>query len=121
MSNLAAIAAEHGLTRVGVRPGLRDYVHQVWDRRHFAVAMASSKAYARNQGGYLGQLWAVLTPLLWAGVYLVMFGIVLKTDRGVANYPGFLVTGVFLFHFASSSISNGSKAVTGNLELIGSL
>lgn len=121
MSSLAAIAAEHGLTRVGVRPSLRDYVRQVWDRRHFAVAMAGSKAYARNQGGYLGQLWAVLTPLLWAGVYLVMFGVVLETDRGVANYPGFLVIGVFLFHFASSSIQNGSKAVTGNLELIGSL
>ncbi len=121
MSDLAAIAAEHGLTRVGVRPSLRDYVHQVWARRHFAVAMASSKAYARNQGSYLGQLWAVLTPLLWAGVYLVMFGVVLETDRGVANYPGFLVIGVFLFHFASSSIANGSKAVTNNLELIGSL
>jgi teichoic acid transport system permease protein len=121
VSDLAAIAAEHGLVRVGVRPGLRDYLRHVWGRRHFAVAMAGSKAYARNQGGYLGQLWAVLTPLLWAAVYLVMFGVVLETDRGVANYPGFLVIGVFLFHFASSSIANGAKAITGNLELIGSL
>ena len=120
-SGLSALAAEHGLVRVGVRPSLPDYVRQVWARRHFAVAMAASKAYARNQGSYLGQVWAVLTPLLWAGVYLLMFGVVLQTDRGVANYPGFLVIGVFLFHFCSASIQSGSKAVTNNLELIGSL
>ena len=63
-SSLSALAAEHGLVRVGVRPSLPDYVRQVWSRRHFAVAMAASKAYARNQGSYLGQLWSVLSPLL---------------------------------------------------------
>ncbi|WP_395692962.1 ABC transporter permease [Nocardioides sp.] len=121
MSALAAIAAQHGLAPVGVRPPLRRYVAEVWRRRHFAVVLASSKAYARNQGGYLGQLWAVLTPVLWACVYLVVFGVVLRTSRGVENFPGFLVIGVFLFHFSTSSISNGSKSITGNSELIGSL
>lgn len=120
-TTLAAIAAEHGLAPVGVRPPLRSYLAEVWRRRHFALVLASSKAYARNQGGYLGQLWAVLTPALWACVYFVVFGLVLRTDRGVDNFAGFLVIGVFLFHFSSSSISNGSKAITGNSELIGSL
>lgn len=119
--SLSVLAAEHGLVRVGVRPAFGDYLRQVWRRRHFALALAASKAYARNQNGYLGQLWAVLTPALWAGVYLLMFGVVLETDRGIDNFPGYLATGVFLFHFASSSIQNGSKAIVGNRELIGSL
>ena len=42
---LAAYAASHGLIPVGVRPSLRDYVAQTWQRRHFAVSMAASKAY----------------------------------------------------------------------------
>lgn len=120
-TTLSAIAAEQGLRRVGVRPPLGDYLREVWRRRHFAVRLAASKAYARNQGSYLGQLWAVLTPLMWAGVYLLMFGVVLDTSRGVDNYPGFLVVGVFLFHFTSAAIQGGSKAITGNRELIGSL
>ena len=120
-SALAAIAAEHGLTRVGVRPGLADYVRQAWGRRHFAYSLAASKAYARNQGSWLGQAWAVLTPVLWAVVYLLVFGVVLSTDRGVDNFAGFLVVGVFLYHFSASAIQNGSRAVTGNRELIGSL
>ena len=100
MSPLAQLAAEHGPTRVGVRPPFGDYLRQAWPRRHFMLALASSKAYARNEGGYLGQLWAVITPSLWALVYLFVFGEVLKTDRGIANYTGFLVVGVFLFHFS---------------------
>lgn len=120
-SPLAQLAAEHGLQRVGVRPPFESYLAQAWERRHFMVAMAASKAYARNQAGYLGQVWAVLTPALWAGVYLLVFGVVLQTNRGIANYTGFLVVGVFLFHFSTSSISNGSKAITNNAELIGSL
>ena len=121
MTDLAAIAAEHGLARVGVRPDLAEYLRQVWRRRHFAYALASSKAYSRNQGSYLGQAWAVLTPVMWAAVYLLVFGVVLSTDRGVENFAGFLVIGVFLYHFSASSIQNGSKAITGNRELIGSL
>jgi teichoic acid transport system permease protein len=117
----AELAAQHGLVRVGVRPALPAYLRSLWQRRHFAVSLAASKAYARNQGSYLGQLWALLTPLLWAGVYLLVFGVLLGTSRGVENFIGFLVVGVFLFHFTSNSIQAGSKAVVGNHSLIASL
>lgn len=117
----AELAARHGLTRVGVRPSLPAYVRSLWARRQFAVSLAAAKAYARNQGSYLGQLWAFLTPLLWAGVYLLVFGVLLGTSRGVQNFVGFLVVGVFLFHFTSASIVAGSKAIVGNQSLIASL
>jgi teichoic acid transport system permease protein len=121
MSVLAALAAEHGLVRVGIRPPLRTYLRQLWERRHFAISLAASTAYARNQGSYLGQLWAVLTPMLWAVVYLLVFGVVLDTSRGVDNFVGFLVTGVFLFHFSSAAIRSGSRALTSHEGLIASL
>ena len=117
----AELAARHGLTRVGVRPALPAYVRSLWERRQFAVSLAAAKAYARNQGSYLGQLWALLTPLLWAGVYLLVFGVLLGTSRGVENFVGFLVVGVFLFHFTSASVVAGSKAIIGNQGLIASL
>lgn len=118
---LAAYAAAHGLTPVGVRPSLRVYLAQTWQRRHFMVSMAASKAYLRNQGSYLGQVWAILTPALWAVVYLLVFGVLLKTDRGIENYVGFLVIGVFLYHFATASISQGAKSISSNQDLVGSL
>jgi teichoic acid transport system permease protein len=119
--DLATLAAEHGLARVGVRPPLATYVRQLWRRRHFALALGASRAYSKNQATYLGQLWALLNPVLWAGVYLLVFGVLLRTSRGVDNFVGFLVVGVFLFHFTSASIQTGSSAVVGNQGLIASL
>src|SRR4029079_1726983 len=102
-------------------PSLPAYVRSLWARRHFALSLAAAKAYARNQGSYLGQLWALLTPLMWAGVYLLVFGGLLGTSRGVDNFVGFLVVGVFLFHFTSACVVAGSRAIVGNQSLITSL
>ncbi|MDT0203795.1 ABC transporter permease [Nocardioides sp. AE5] len=118
---LAALAQEHGLEPVGVRPSLGAYLATMWQRRHFAFRLASSKAYARNQGSYLGQVWAILNPVLWATVYFMVFGLILKTDRGIDNFVGFLVAGVFMFHFVSACISNGAKAITSNQGVITAL
>lgn len=119
--DLAALARAHGLARVGVRPPLPAYVRDLWQRRHFALALGAARAYSRTSSTWLGQLWALLTPLLWAGVYFLVFGLLLDTSRGVPNYVGFLVVGVFLFHFSSASINAGAGAVVGNQGLIASL
>ncbi|MFH8986465.1 ABC transporter permease, partial [Streptomyces varsoviensis] len=34
------LAAAHGLAVSGARPGLGEYVRQLWDRRHFIVAFS---------------------------------------------------------------------------------
>lgn len=120
-ADLAELAARHGLARAGSRPPLRGYLAEAWRRRHFAVALATSRAYARNQNSYLGQLWAVLTPVLWAAVYLFVFGFLLDTSGGVDNFIGFLVIGVFLFRFTSTAMTAGSGAVVRNQGLITSL
>ncbi|MEV0266876.1 ABC transporter permease, partial [Streptomyces sp. NPDC050617] len=36
----AELAAAHGLSVSGARPGLAEYVRQLWDRRHFIVAFS---------------------------------------------------------------------------------
>ena len=121
VTDAAAIAARYGLHRVGTRPSLGTYLRQLWSRRHFVRVLATSKAYAQNQNNYLGQLWAVLNPVLTAGIYYLIFGLLLQTDRGVENYVGFLVIGVFMYRFTSSSIMSGAKSIVGNLSLVRSL
>jgi teichoic acid transport system permease protein len=116
-----AMAAEYGLRRIGVRPRLGVYLHDLWTRRHFIRVLAISTAYARNQKNYLGQLWAVLNPLLNAVVYFLIFGVLLQTDRGIENFVAFLTIGVFMFGFSASAITVGSKAIIGNLGLVRSL
>ena len=90
---LAELAARYGLRPSAARPGVFAYARQLWERRHFIVGFATARNVAMYTEARLGQLWQVLTPLLNAAVYYLIFGIILDTNRGVPNFLAFLVTG----------------------------
>jgi teichoic acid transport system permease protein len=69
----------------------------------------------------LGNLWLVLNPLLQMGVYFLVFGVILGTDRGVDNFLAFLAVGVFLYHYTQRSIMAGAKSILKNQGLIRSI
>ncbi|MEZ7003307.1 ABC transporter permease [Streptomyces sp. AD55] len=119
--DLAALAARHGLSVSGARPTLAVYVRRLWARRHFIGAFATAKLTAQYSQARLGQLWQVMTPLLNAAVYYVIFGVLMQTRRGVPDYVPFLVTGVFVWTFTQSSIMAGTRAISGNLGLVRAL
>lgn len=116
-----ALAARHGLHRIGARPPLGQYLKDIWQRRHFLWTLASGRAYTRNTDNYLGQVWSVLNPLLLAGTYFLVFGVLLDTRGGTENYVAFLTIGIFIFSHISSAITAGSTAITGNLSVVRAL
>ncbi|MFI6926114.1 ABC transporter permease [Nonomuraea spiralis] len=119
--SLAALATRHGLRRAMARPDMHVYLRRLWERRHFILVYATSRTASKYSASALGQLWQVLTPLLNAGIYWVMFGLVLGGHDHIENYPAFLVTGMFVFTFSQRSASAGAKSVSGNLSLIRAL
>ncbi|MGA5796430.1 ABC transporter permease [Streptomyces cellulosae] len=122
-TDLAALAARHGLTVSGARPPLGAYVRQLWGRRHFILAFSQAKLTAQYSKAKLGQLWQVATPLLNAAVYFFIFGLLLGARKGIPSdvYVPFLVTGVFVFTFTQSSVLAGVRAISGNLGLVRAL
>ncbi|MEV6172918.1 ABC transporter permease [Streptomyces sp. NPDC051954] len=119
--DLAALAARHGLTVSGARPSLPEYVRQLWARRHFIAAFSTARLTSQYSQAKLGQVWQVMTPLLNAAVYFLIFGVLLGTKRGVPDYVPFLVTGVFVWTFTQSSILAGTRAISGNQGLVRAL
>lgn len=117
----AQVAAKYGLTVSGARPGLVDYTRQLWGRRHFINEFAKARTQAQYTQARLGQLWQVMTPLLNAAVYYLIFGLLIGTSKGIDNFIAFLVTGIFIFTFTQSSVLSGVRAVSGNLGLIRAL
>ncbi|AXG81371.1 ABC transporter permease [Streptomyces paludis] len=119
----ADLAAKYGLAVSGARPGLRDYVRQLWGRRHFILAFSQAKLTAQYSQAKLGQLWQVATPLLNALVYYLIFGLILGTRKGFSQevFIPFLVTGVFVFTFTQNSVMAGVRAISGNLGLVRAL
>jgi teichoic acid transport system permease protein len=118
---LAELAALHGLRPSAARPPLRAYLGQLWRRRHFILTFATARNIAMYTESNLGQLWQVLTPLLNAAVYYLIFGIIFDAKRGIGNYIAFLVAGVFIFGFTERSILTGSRVIGNNLSLIRAL
>src|SRR5215469_8270608 len=118
---LAQLAARHKLRLSGARPTLRQYISMLWQRRHFIIGYATARNVSLYTDAKLGQLWQVLTPLLNAGVYYLIFGLLFQQSRGVEHYEAFLVAGVFVFAFTERSIVTGSTVMRVNLQLIRAL
>lgn len=117
----AEIAAAYGLTQMGVRPGLREYVRSLWARRDFIMVLARSKAEVENQNTYLGRVWDVLNPTLNAAVYVLIFGLLLNTRTGMVNVVGYIVVGTFMYKFFSDSVTDGARSIPRNINLVRSL
>jgi teichoic acid transport system permease protein len=117
----AELAARYGLAVSGARPGLGEYLRQLWARRHFISAFARATVNAQYTTARLGQLWQIMTPLLNAAVYYLIFGLLLGTDRGIDNFIAFLVTGIFIFTFTQTSVLAGTKSISGHLGLVRAL
>jgi teichoic acid transport system permease protein len=118
---LGEFAITHGLRPSAERPPIFAYLRSLWQRRHFILAFATARNIAMYTEARLGQLWQILTPLLNAGVYFLIFGLLLKLSRGVPNYLDFVICGVFVFNFTQRSFITTSTVVTENLHLIRAL
>ena len=118
---LRELALRYGLKQTAVRPPLRGYAAELWQRRYFISGFATARNVAMYTEARLGQLWQVLTPLLNAGVYYLIFGLLLGTNRGVPDYISFLVTGIFVFNFTQRAFITSSQVIRDTLPLIRAL
>jgi teichoic acid transport system permease protein len=106
------------LSRVGARPPLGQYVRLLWARRYFLWADARAKVTSGTRQSLLGQAWLILDPLINGAVYYLVFGLLMKNARGIENFLGYLLIGVFLFQFTTASINGGARSVQTGKNLI---
>ncbi|WP_433955544.1 hypothetical protein [Janibacter indicus] len=81
----AELAARHGLRTLSERPPLGRYLADIWQRRSFVWTLASAESYAKNEDNRLGQVWAVLNPLVLIASYYAIFGLLLRTHRSAST------------------------------------
>jgi teichoic acid transport system permease protein len=118
---LSDYAARHNLEPASARPPALKYLRMLWQRRQFITGFATASNVAMYSEARLGQLWQVLTPLLNAAVYFLIFGVLLHISRGVPDYITFLVTGIFVFNFTQRACITSSVVMRDNLPLIRAL
>lgn len=114
------IVDDDSLQQLHARENLINYLRTLWQRRHFIWADTKSKSLSSGNGTYLGMAWVLLDPLFRVAVYALVFGLILKVDRGMDNFLGFLMIGVIYFGFFTAGITSGGNLIQRSRSLINS-
>ena len=93
------------------------YIKELWRRREFIWFLAMGNFKARNASTTLGLFWWVLNPVLLSLVYWFVFGLIFPGARDII----YLMSGMFVFHFTSQSLTGGANAILQNSKLLTNL
>lgn len=107
-----------GLSPIGVRPPLGIYLRELWERRHFIWYDSRQRSSTQNTSTRLGNLWLFLRPLIDAAFYWIIFGVLLGTNRGVSNFPAFVIIGVLMFRTTSHALGSGASLMRSSKSMI---
>ncbi|MCT2359075.1 ABC transporter permease [Brevibacterium casei] len=117
LSTIPSVSSE-GLVPVGKRTSLRSYLRSLWERRHFIIAESKAKNLGSTRRNILGYGWMFLNPLLSVLAYWFIFGYILDAQRGIDNFLGFLVIGVFFFQYTGKCMTGGTTAIRSSAAMI---
>ncbi|USQ80842.1 ABC transporter permease [Ornithinimicrobium faecis] len=106
------------LRTIGRRPPLGIYLHDLWQRRHFIYADSRARAFSGNRDYLLGNLWLIGKPILDGLTYYIIFALILKVDRGMDNFVGFLLIGIFMFTFTTRATNSSVSAMISSRNLL---
>lgn len=112
------LADEFGLVSASKIPSLPDYLKSTWRRKDFIAELADARSTQQYSDSLLGRIWQLITPILNAAIYYLIFGILLGTNKGIENFTAFLVAGVFVFNFMQVTVTAASASIPKNDRLI---
>lgn len=107
-----------GLQEVGSSKSLVPYLKEIWARRDYITADAKAKAFRTTRDYKWWRFWLIGSPLLEALLYGFMFGVLLKTSRGVENFVGFVIIGITLFGAMNRLLMAGVGLIEANKGMI---
>jgi ABC-type polysaccharide/polyol phosphate export permease len=95
---------------------------RIRERRETLRFLISANLRAGHRDKLLGNLWNLLDPLLFLGVYFLVFGIGLRQAQGdPLGFVVYLSIGVLAFRFFEGCVSQASVCVRSNTGLLHSV
>ncbi len=89
---------------------------ELYQYRALLWALSMRELKARYRASVLGFLWTFLNPTLNMLVYVLVFGVVMRSS--VPNYPYYLFGGLLPWIYFSSSILGGTSSVSDRRALL---
>jgi len=91
-------------------------VRELYAYREILMNLVRKELKVKYTASILGAVWSLLNPVVFLGVFYVVFQVVLK--NGVPNYPIFLLSGLLAWNLFSVSLTTGARSVIDNANLV---
>ena len=89
---------------------------RLWRWRAAIEVLIARELKVRYRGAALGFLWSILNPLVFTGVYVLVFSVYLRID--VDNYPAFVLCGLLPWTWFAASLTEGTRSIIDNRALV---
>lgn len=81
----------------------------MFQRRWLLYVMVVHNLKLRYRGSVIGFFWTLLNPLLFMGIYTLVFSLIFRFN--IEKYPVFVLSGLLAWTWFSEAISTGTTAV----------
>ncbi|GAA0493393.1 MULTISPECIES: ABC transporter permease [Tatumella] len=78
--------------------------------------MTAKELKVRYKSSFLGYIWSVANPLLFAMIYYFIFKVIMRVN--IPDYTLFIITALFPWQWFSSSLSNSLFSFLSNAQII---
>lgn len=89
-----------------------------WQYRYLLYFLIWREVKVRYKQAIFGIAWAILTPMIQALVFWVVFGLIFKVPSKGIPYLPLVFTGITFWNYFSQGISSASLSLTGNSNLV---
>jgi lipopolysaccharide transport system permease protein len=93
-------------------------LRELWEFRDLMRSLAMRDVKLRYRQTALGVIWVLFQPLLGAGIFAVVFGLITRTPTFGTPHFLFAYGGMLMWNAFSGTLSKASMALVGNTQLV---
>lgn len=96
--------------------GNKGSIRKIFSYRELLFNLTKTELRLRYRNSVLGFIWSLLNPLLYLVVFSLVFQEILRTQ--IPMFAIFLLSGLLIWNFFSSSLNSGTGAIIGNASIV---
>lgn len=113
---MATASAPGELQLVVSRRTVADHLRDIWAYRELLAQLVRRELKVKYKGSSLGFVWSMLNPAFLLTIYFLVFKIL---GNALPLFALWLLCGLLVWNFFSTSVSGATAAITGNSYLVG--
>jgi lipopolysaccharide transport system permease protein len=95
------------------------HLGELWAHRELIYFLTKRELQVRYKQSFFGISWAVMQPLIFAFIFALLFGVIIKYQPpGNLPYPVFVVAGIVPWLFTAQAITTGANSLVQDADLI---